>query len=158
MVVSLAGCGAVPWHRDDGRIEATWSGAERGRVSAPAAAVWCSPERTAQLSAVRGDTGLGFLIHAAESLAVGRYPIVEPAEARAKAPAASVGLRLITQTAVSGYQSRAGTLVLERIEPGRISGRFDATGRSATGAVGTISLSGRFVAVPLTTAGAECAR
>jgi len=127
-------------------------------MSARAAAVWCSAPRTATLTAVVGDTGIGMLIRPADSLVAGRYPVMQPGDARTKAPAASIGLRLINPTAVSGYQSQTGTLVLEQVEPTRISGRFDATARSATGAAGAIRVSGQLVNVPLTRGGAKCGR
>lgn len=158
VALGLAACGAIPWDRGDGRINATWTGAEKGSISASAAAVWCSRARTAQLTAVVGDTGIGMLIHPADSLIAGRYPVMRPGDAQSKAPAASIGLRLINPTAVSGYQSQTGALVLEQVESGRISGRFEATARSATGAVGTIRVSGRLVNVSLARGGAKCGR
>jgi hypothetical protein len=127
-------------------------------MSASAAAVWCSAPRTATLTAVVGDTGIGMLIRPADSLVAGRYPVMQPGDARTKAPAASIGLRLINPTAVSGYQSQTGALVLEQVESARISGRFEATARSATGVVGTIHVSGQLVNVPLTRGGAKCGR
>ena len=127
-------------------------------MSASAAAVWCSALRTATLTAVVGDTGIGMLIRPADSLVAGRYPVMQPGDARTKAPAASIGLRLINPTAVSGYQSQTGALVLEQVESARISGRFEATARSATGVVGTIHVSGQLVNVPLTRGGAKCGR
>jgi hypothetical protein len=127
-------------------------------MSARAAAVWCSAPRTATLTAVAGDTGIGMLIRPADSLVAGRYPVMQPGDARTKAPAASIGLRLINPTAVSGYQSQTGALVLEQVESARISGRFEATARSATGVVGTIHVSGQLVNVPLTRGGAKCGR
>src|SRR5262249_12058119 len=146
------------WDRGDGRITATWTGAEKGSMSASAAAVWCSATRTAQLTAVVGDTGIGILIHPADSLVPGRYPVMQPGDARTKAPAAAIGLRLINPTSVAGYQSQTGALILERVELTRISGRFDATARSATGAAGTVRVSGRLVNVPLARRGAKCSR
>jgi hypothetical protein len=127
-------------------------------MSARAAAVWCSAPRTATLTAVVGDTGIGMLIRPADSLVAGRYPVMQPGDAGTKAPAASIGLRLINPTAVSGYQSQTGALVLEQVESARISGRFEATARSATGVVGTIHVSGQLVNVPLTRGGAKCGR
>lgn len=158
IVLALGGCGAVAWERDRGRIEVTWTGAEKGTMTAPAEALWCSAARTVQLTAVQGDTGVGIMIYPAESLVVGKYPIVEPADARTRPPAASVGLRLINQTAVSGYQGRAGAVVMERVEGGRMSGHFEATARTATGAVGTIRLTGHFVSVPITSDASACGR
>ena len=158
IVLALGGCGAVAWERDKEGIEITWSGAEKGTMTAPAGAVWCSAARTVQLTAVQGDTGVGIMIYPAESLVVGKYPIVEPADARTRPPAASVGLRLVNQTAVSGYQGRAGAVVMERVQGGRMSGHFEAIARTATGAAGTIRLTGHFASVPLTSGASACGR
>jgi hypothetical protein len=159
IVLGLAGCGAVALHpRNEGRLDATWSGAEKGRMSGAATAIWCSGAGIAQLTALQGDTGLGLLIHPTDSLTAGRYSIVEPANARAKPPAASLGLRLLTQLAVVGYQSRGGTLTLERVERSRISGRFDAKAKIATAAAGSISITGQFFDVPLAPGGSACTR
>jgi hypothetical protein len=127
-------------------------------MSANAAAIWCAAAHTMRLTAVAGDTGIGILIYSADSLSSGRYPVVPPADLRSNTPAASIGLRLVTLTAVSGYQGRTGTLILEQVEAGRVSGRFDATAGSATGAVGAIRVSGRFSTVPLTAGGPACSR
>jgi hypothetical protein len=156
--LGVAGCGAIARDRDKGHIEVTWSGAEKGTMSAPAGADWCPAARTVQLTAVQGDTGLGILIYPPESLVVGKYPVVEPADARTKSPTASVGFRLMNQTAVSGYQGQTGVLIIERVQAAQISGHFDATGRTATAAVGNIHLTGRFVNVPLTSGRSACGR
>ncbi len=157
LVAGALGCGVIAWGRAEGRLEATWSGAEKGQMSGAATAIWCSAKRIAQITALQGDTGLGILIHATDSLAAGRYSIVEPAIARTDAPRASLGLRLLTQLAVVGYQARSGTLMLDRVEHTRISGRFDAKAHSATAAAGSISVAGRFREVPVASGGPACA-
>lgn len=157
IVLGLAGCGAGALHpRNEGRLDATWSGAEKGRMSGAATAIWCTGTRIAELTALQGDTGLGLLIHPVDSLTAGRYSIVEPANLGSKGPAASLALRLVAQLAVVGYQSRGGTLTLERVERGRISGRFDAKAKIATAAAGLISVSGGFFDVPVAPGGSAC--
>ncbi len=126
-------------------------------MAGTATAVWCSAARVAQITALQGDTGLGILIHATDSLVVGRYSIVEPESARTTAARATLGLRLLTPTAVVGYQSRGGTLTLDRLKRSRISGRFDAKAHSATVAAGSISVAGRFREVPVVSGGPACA-
>jgi hypothetical protein len=151
--LALAGCG----HRS-GRLDATWAGAEKGRMSGRAWAVWCREARVAVITGVSGDTGVSLLIHPPDSLAAGRYPIVEPANARGTAPAAALGLRLLGRTAVVGYQGQAGTLTLEQAAPGRVSGRFEATATIASALAGTVKLTGRFRDVRVTADGGDCPR
>jgi hypothetical protein len=158
MVVGVIGCGAIALGRAEGRLEATWTGAEKGQMSGAATAVWCRATRIAQITALQGDTGLGILIHPTDSLAAGRYSIVEPASARTTAARATLGLRLLTQVAVVGYQGRAGTLTLDRLERSRISGRFEAKANVVGTTAGSISLSGRFHDVPVAMGGPACPR
>ena len=155
MTVALAGCGAADSGRRDGRLDATWTGTTKGRMSGTATAIWCNAARIAQVTAIQGDTGLGLLIHPTDSLVAGAYPIGEPASARAKAPSAALGLRLVTQVAVVGYQAGAGTLTVEQVGGARISGRFDAKA-SAPAAPGTLAVNGRFLDVPVAPGGASC--
>jgi len=105
---------------------------------------------------MQGDTGISVLIHPAESLAAGRYPIVEPGSARASAPAAALALRLLGSTSVVGYRSESGTLTLERVAEGRLWGRFETQATIVAALAGTVKLNGRFVGVPVTAGGTAC--
>jgi hypothetical protein len=151
LALGLAACG----HRT-GRMTATWGGADKGRMSGRAGALWCRAARVALVTGVSGDTGVSLLIHPADSLVAGRYPIVAPDTARRAAPAAAVGLRVLARTAVVGYQSQSGTLMLEQAAPGRVSGSFEATAKVATAAAGTVRLAGRFQDVRVTADGTDC--
>ena len=151
--LALAGCG----HRS-GRMDANWAGAETGRMSGRAWAVWCREARVAVGTGTSGDTGVSLLIHARDSLAAGRYPIVEPGNARRTAPGAALGLRLLGRTAVVGYQGRTGMLTLEQAAPGRVTGRFEANAKIASALAGTVKLTGRFRDVRVTADGADCPR
>lgn len=127
-------------------------------MSGRAWAVWCREARVAVVTGMSGDTGVSLLIHPPDSLAAGRYPIVEPDTARRAAPAAAVGLRLLGRTAVVGYQGQSGTLTLERPASGRVSGRFEATAKVASALAGTVKLAGRFRSVRVTADGGDCPR
>ncbi len=150
----LAGCGVVGGR--NATLEAIWTGSETGRLAASATAVWCRDARIAQVTAMQGDTGISVLIHPAESLAVGRYPIVEPGSARASAPAAALALRLLGSTTVVGYRSESGTLTLERVAEGRLWGRFETQAKVVAALAGTVKLNGRFAGVPVTAGGTAC--
>ena len=60
-LLALAACG----HRT-GRMDATWSGADKGRMSGQAGALWCRASRVAVVTGVSGDTGVSLLIHPAD--------------------------------------------------------------------------------------------
>jgi hypothetical protein len=153
-MLALAGCGGVGLSRE-GRLEAVWTGSDKGRMTAPATAIWCREARIAQVSGLIGDTGVSLLIHPDDSVAEGRYRIVDPDSTR-NTRAAAIGLRLLGQTAVVGYQSRSGWLTIERVARGRLSGRFESTAKVVTALAGTVKLSGRFQNVPIRPGGSAC--
>ncbi len=154
VALGLAGCEIVAGRNR--RFEAVWAGSDRGRLVTSATAVWCRDAKIGQVTAMRGDSGISVLIHPAESLVAGRYPILEPGSARASSPAAAVALRLLGSTAVVGYRSESGTLTLEKIEGGRVWGRFESEAKVASALAGKIQLNGRFAGVPVTAGGAAC--
>lgn len=154
VALGLAACGIVPGR--NARLEAVWDGSNRGRLVASATAVWCRDAKIARITAMEGDSGVSVLIHPAESLVVGRYSIVEPGSAQASTPAAALALRLLGSTSVVGYRSESGTLTLEKVEGGRVWGRFESQAKVATALTGKIQVNGRFAGVPVTAGGAAC--
>jgi hypothetical protein len=153
--LALAACGPLG-RLGEGRLEATWTGSDRGRLSARATAIRCPEAHIVQLTGMSGDTGVALLVHPADSLAPGRYPIVEPGSARTTAPAAALGLRLLGTNAVVGYQGASGAVVIERVAAGRLSGRFESIAKVAVALAGTVKLTGRFQDVPLAAGGSAC--
>jgi len=153
--LALAACGSLGG-LGEGRLEAAWTGSDQGRFSGRANAIWCPGAHIAQLTGMSGDTGVALLVHPADSLAAGRYPIVEPGSARTTAPAAALGLRLLGPNAVVGYQGASGVLVIERVAAGRLSGQFESTAKVVAALAGTVKLTGRFQDVPLATGGSAC--
>ena len=154
VALGFAGCDVVTAR--NARFESAWAGSDRGRLATSAAGVWCRDAKIAQITATRGDSGIAVLIHPVESLVVGRYPILEPGSARASSPAAALALRLLGSTSVVGYRTESGTLTLERVEGGRVWGRFESQAKVATALAGKIQLNGRFSGVPVTAGGAAC--
>lgn len=155
-LLAAAACRGVGLSRE-GRLEAVWTGSDKGRMAAPATAIWCREARIAQVSGLIGDTGVSLLIHPDDSVAEGRYRIVDPDSAR-NGRAAAIGLRLLGATAVMGYQSRSGWLTIERVARGRLSGRFESTAKVVTALAGTVKLNGRFQNVLVQPGGSACPR
>ena len=153
--LALAACGPLG-RLGEGRLEATWTGSDHGRLSGSATAIWCPGAHIAQLTGMSGDTGVALLVHPADSLAAGRYPILEPGSARTTSPAAALGLRLLGPNAVVGYQGATGALVIERMAAGRLSGRFESTAKVVGPLAGTVKLTGRFQDVALATGDSTC--
>jgi hypothetical protein len=126
-----------------GRLEASWTGADSGKVSAPAAAEWCAGRRLLEIRAIQGDTGLAVALYAVDTIASDSYQVVEPTRADSVPPSASVALRLFSQSAIKGFQGDSGIVILERSGSGRLSGSLTARGRWVLNGE-QIRLSGRF--------------
>jgi hypothetical protein len=140
----LAACGK--WESQPapaGWLEARWTGADSGKISAPAAAEWCAERLLLEIRAIHGDTGVAVGVYSMDSIAADSYRVVEPTRADSAPPSARVALRLFSATAVKGYQGDSGTVVLEGSGSGQVSGRLAARARSVLNG-DQIRLSGRF--------------
>jgi hypothetical protein len=132
-----------------GRLEAHWTGADTGKISAPASAEWCEDRRLLEIRAVQGDTGLGLALFAMDSIAADSYRVVDPSRADSSPPSARVALRLFSQTSVKGFQGDSGTVILKRSGSGPLSGTVSARARSVLNGQ-QIRVSGRFDRVAVT--------
>ena len=97
-----------------GTLDAAWIGAETGAVRTPAFAQWCPERRFAEVLGIGGDTGVAIAIRELDSITPGRYPAVLPDSADTTAPSATVALRFLSRTSISGYQSDSGEVTLAR--------------------------------------------
>ena len=126
-----------------GRLDARWTGADSGKISAPAAAEWCADRLLLEIRAIQGDTGLALALYPVDTIASDSYPVVEPTRADSARPSAGVALRLFSQTAIKGYQGDSGKVLLERSSSGQLSGSLAARARSVLNGE-QIRLSGKF--------------
>lgn len=124
-------------------LDVRWTGSNPGKISGPAAAVWCSPRRLLEIRAVQGDTGIALALYPGETIAAGKYPIVDPAKAESVPPAAGVALRWLTQATVQGFQADSGVVDLERSAAGVLSGRVKIRARSVVDTQ-KVSVTGTF--------------
>ena len=138
-----------------GRLEAHWTGADSGRISAPAAAEWCADRLLLEIRAIQGDTGLAMSLHPVDTIATDSYRVVEPTRADSAPPSAQVALRLFLQTAIKGYQGDSGIVILERSGSGQLSGSLAARARSVLNGE-QIRLSGKFERVAVTSQERGC--
>jgi hypothetical protein len=132
-----------------GRLEARWTGADTGKISGLATAEWCADSLVLEIRAIQGDTGLALALYVVDTIATDSYRVVEPARADSVPPSASVALRLLSQTAIKGFQGDSGTVILERSGSGQLSGSLAARARSVLNG-GQIRLSGNFERVAVT--------
>jgi hypothetical protein len=153
--VVLQACAPAAPARSGAVFEAHWSGADSGSIRGRATARWCPDGRFAELLGLRGDTGVAIAVRRLDSLVPGRYPAVLPDSADTASPSATVGLRFLARTAVSGYQSDSGSVTLERGADGALDARFEVRAR-VVGAAARIRLRGTATAVPVERGGDEC--
>ena len=136
-------------------LEAHWTGADSGSMRGRATALWCPDNRFAELLGLQGDTGVAIAIRGVDSLAPGQYPAVLPDSADSGSASATVALRFLSRTAVSGYQSDSGTVTLERDSAGRLGARFQVRAR-VLGAAASIRLQGTANVGGTVRGGPEC--
>jgi hypothetical protein len=114
------------------RLELQWTGADTGRMAGRATAEWCGVLRVLEINAVAGDTGIAIAIYPTDSIRPDSYPVMRPERADSAPPASAVALRYFAETAVKGYQSDSGRVLLTVSAAGMMSGRFTAALKSAT--------------------------
>lgn len=125
-----------------GRLDASWTGSDTGKISAATTAEWCEDSLFLMIRAVQGDTGLGLALRFLDSITPDSYRVMEPSRADSSPPSASVALRLFAQTTVDGFQGDSGAVILKRAGGG-LSGSVSARARSVLNGK-QIRLSGRF--------------
>jgi hypothetical protein len=123
----------MPAARDEaGQIEVHWTGSERGDLSGPATAEWCSVLRQLEIRGIRGDTGFAILLHPTDTIPGGEYKVLDPIRAESLPPAAAIALRWTALTSVKGFQGESGSVALQRAPNGQLSGQVKAALRSVS--------------------------
>jgi hypothetical protein len=126
-----AACAAPPEGQSGtGWIEASWTGADTGKMAAPMTAEWCDKRRALEIRGVAGDTGLGLVLYPVDTIDADSYRIVPPEGADTLRSAAAIALRVFSTNTIQGYQGDSGTVALERGEGGELSGVIAARARS----------------------------
>jgi hypothetical protein len=129
--VSSGACAKQP-AGSQARLEAQWTGSDTGRVVGRPAVEWCDSLRLLQIQVVRGDTGIALALFPGDSMLGGTYRVLMPSRADSTPPASAVALRWFASTAIRGFQGDSGSVVVDRGRSGVLSGKFDASAKSAT--------------------------
>jgi hypothetical protein len=140
-----------------------WTGADTGKLSAPAVAEWCDSLRLLQVRAIHGDTGVALVLYPLDAgmagssrVPPGKYPVLPPERADSGRPSAAVALRWFAETSIRGFRGDSGLVTLESSAPGAGAGKFSAALRSATEG-SRVTVSGSFQSLTITPASPECA-
>ena len=139
-----------------GMLAVQWSGTRRGVATLPAKVSWCPVNRTGVVEAIAGDTGVAVVLYEDNALTAGTHPVVPPSgTAPPVRPAASVVMRWPPDSAVLlGFTSRSGEVVL-RPAGQRLSGTLRLRMHGSL-AGDSLTLSGRFVDLPVVTMAVGC--
>jgi hypothetical protein len=166
-LIALGLIGAVACSSGDpadtrtGSLQVEWTGADTGKLSAPAVAEWCDSLDLLELRAIHGDTGIAVVLYPSDSLTPsdtvprGDYPVLPPEKADSNRPSAAVALRWFAETSIRGFRGDSGTVVLEATGAGAREGRFTAYLRSATDG-SRLSVTGAFAGLTVTPASPSC--
>lgn len=167
--LTLGGCGQSPptsAGEGPGAVSVSWVGRDTGSFVATARGSWCPADSMLQVTAVRGDTGLGFALFAGDTVAPGQHPVVSPEVGVEWRPQARAALRWFymrpaggpggTTTDVRGWEATSGVVSVTATDSGP-SGTLDLHLR-ALGGFDTLRLTGSFTAVPVAEAVGACGR
>ena len=147
---------AAPGRPGAGMLSVTWTGTQRGSFSAPAAARWCAADTLLEVTAVRGDTSFGFVLIARDSVRAETYVLNESQLFTPGRPQANVGLRLLGESTLLGFDAKGGQLVVTK--GGRsVSGTIDVRMRRAS-STDSLKLKGSFERLEVTPASFVCGR
>jgi hypothetical protein len=128
---------AGPW------LEAHWTGADKGKMAAPASAEWCDTLHLLEIRAVHGDTGLALAIYPFGTIESGTYRVRPPERADSAPPSAAMALRWFGETTIQGFQGQSGEVVLQGSRSVPLSGRFQVRA-VAPGSMSRLSVTGSF--------------
>jgi hypothetical protein len=150
-LLGLAACrGEDP--NGPGRIEISWTGADTGKLTAPALARWCANDSLVEITGAVGDSGVAVaMLPPDTAVAPGSFPVGMPLRVHTR-PAARVALRWMGETLTEGYYSLHGTVTLDSAV--NLSGSLRATLRNVNDSR-EISLNGTFTRIRLQTGSAE---
>jgi hypothetical protein len=110
-----------------------------------------------EIRAVVGDTGVAIAVYPRDTLAAGKYPVMDPVRAESLPPAAGLALRWAAQTSIKGFQGESGSIVIERSGSGELSGSLAAGARSIAD-TGRLKVRGKFQHLAVAVSKRGCTR
>jgi hypothetical protein len=140
-----------------GTLDVEWTGSATGRFVAEASGLWCPADSLLELTAIRGDTGVGIALAATDTLRLGQHPVVLPSVPVGWRPLARAAIRWITKTESKGFEGAGGNVHLTDLSGSRVSGRVDARMKGVNQR-DTLRVVGTFTRVPFTRNPAPCGR
>lgn len=137
-----------------GRLDATWTGFDTGRIRVPARALWCPAAGLLEITAIGTDSGVGIVIRPAAGLAAGKYPVFDAVAREIGRPGAAVAVRWFATGAIRAFRGDSGVVSLDRVE-GTVSGQVEARMQGAL-EPGRLDFRARLWGIPIDTGAALC--
>lgn len=141
----------------DGTLSVRWSGATSGIFAAPAVARWCAMDTLLEIIAVRGDTAVGLILVAQDSVRKDIYRANDVRGWTSWRPQASAGLRWVAPLEVKAFESYGGQVEVTTGGTRRVGGTFELRMRPPTSA-DTVLLKGSFSVRQVQDATPPCGR
>jgi hypothetical protein len=150
------GCGGpAPLTEDSpGTLSVAWDGTEEGRFLGPATGSWCAADSMLEVTATRGDTGVGLALFVTDTVRQAMHPVLSgdvPADWR---PLGRAAIRWVGAADVIGYQGTGGVISVTATDSG-VSGTVDVRLLSNNG-IDTLHMTGGFKAVSVSQAAGVC--
>jgi hypothetical protein len=150
-----------------GMVAVSWVGQDTGRFVAAGRAGWCAADSLLQITAVRGDTGIGLALLVEDTLRAVQHPVLSPEVPVTWRPLGYGALRWFRMRSgddglsglssdVKGWEATGGVVSVTATDPGP-TGAVDLRLRSL-GGFDTLRLTGTFTALPLEAAPGGCGR
>lgn len=150
MLVLVAAC-----ERAHPAVITTWTGADTGRLVAPAVAHWCPERRLLEITAVQGDSGVALVAYPNANWGSGTFPLFDPLTDSVRRPSAALAVRWPMLDLIVGYRSVGGLARLTR-SPGRIAGTVEARLLRSGSSVDTLSVKIQLPPLTLDSSAAGC--
>ncbi|NOT07245.1 MAG: hypothetical protein HOP28_03475 [Gemmatimonadales bacterium] len=152
-----AACGRSRDAGSGGRLALQWTGSARGEFEAALETRWCAADSLLEITAFSGDTVLGLMLVAQDSLRIGAYPVYPAKNFLAIRPYASAALRWVDEFAIKGFEATSGQVTVTEGGSGRVAGTLSVKLKALVGP-DTLTLTGGFAAASLTPASNPCGR
>ena len=140
-----------------GTLAVTWTGSYTGKFEAPAEGRWCPSDSLLEITASRGDTGVGMAIFASDTITPGSHPIIAPAVEVNWRPISMVSVRWLKDTEILGFEGATGSVLVTQVSRGTVTGTIDWR-LKVPGGVDTLIVKGRLTDVPYRAGPVPCGR
>lgn len=110
--------------KEVGQVAMSWTGADTGRLEAPATARWCAADTALEIVGIAADSGAGVAIFPPDTITPGVYPVGPPGGGMAR-PRAAVALRRFGENLILGHYSLSGIVTVDTGSP--LHGSLQAT-------------------------------